>query len=309
MPGAHKRVVGVSLGSSHRDHRAEWELLGQRVVVERRGSDGDLERARAWIRELDGQVDAIGLGGIDRWVVLDGVRYELRDGADLARQAQRTPVVDGSGIKDTWERWVVEDLHRRGRITPSQPVLMVSALDRFGMAEAFYRLGYSVVAGDLLFVAGIDYPIESRAELVKIGRELLPQYVSRPAAELYPVGDAQRRPPDVRYARYFAEAAVVAGDFHLIRRFWPERLDGKGILTNTTTAEDLKAMQARGVAWVATTTPQLGGRTFGTNLLEAALVAVLGITAEDPAWAERVRTVPLHYEWLWLGETRSDHDA
>src|SRR5690606_16160319 len=63
-----KRVVSVSIGSSERDHVAEVELLGQRVRVERIGTDGDVERAIRLIAELDGQVDAFGMGGIDLYV-------------------------------------------------------------------------------------------------------------------------------------------------------------------------------------------------------------------------------------------------
>lgn len=305
MSSRAKRIVGVSLGSSHRDQAAELELLGHRILVERRGSDGDLERARQWIAELDGKVDAIGLGGIDRWLWLDGTRYEIRDGAYLAGAATATPVVDGSGIKSTWERRVILDLQAKGRIHPSQPVLMVSALDRFGMAETFYQEGYPVVAGDLIFAAHIDYPIRTREELVAIGRRLLPQFTQLPFSQLYPIGDEQRREPDPRYAHYFAEAAIIAGDFHLIRRYWPADLSGKGIITNTTTAADIEAMTARGVAWVVTTTPRLDGRSFGTNILEAAVVAALGITAEDRQWPQRVSELPLRYEWLLLDVTRN----
>ena len=56
----------------------------------------------------------------------------------------------------------------------------------------------------------------------------------------------------------------------------PDRLDGKIIVTNTTTPEDVELLRTRGVRILCTTTPRLEGRTFGTNVMEAALTAIAG---------------------------------
>ncbi len=53
-------------------------------------------------------------------------------------------------------------------------------------------------------------------------------------------------------------------------------MDGKVVITNTTTADDIDFLTRRGVRYLVTTTPVFDGRSFGTNLLEAALVAVAG---------------------------------
>ncbi|MBV9737705.1 MAG: quinate 5-dehydrogenase, partial [Candidatus Eremiobacteraeota bacterium] len=144
-----KKVVSVSLGSSSRDHRAEVELLGEQFDISRIGTDGKLEVAVQKLHELDGKVDAIGLGGIDVYLYAGTKRYALRDGLRLLQSVKKTPVVDGSGLKNTLEREAVtflqEDLHvdLRGR-----KVLMVSALDRFGMAQALVDAGADVLFGD-----------------------------------------------------------------------------------------------------------------------------------------------------------------
>ena len=56
-----KRVMSVSLGSSKRDHSVETEFMGQKFLVERVGTDGDIEKAIELIRKYDGQVDAFAL--------------------------------------------------------------------------------------------------------------------------------------------------------------------------------------------------------------------------------------------------------
>ena len=70
---------------------AELELLGQRVRVERIGTDGDVDKAIALIRELDGEVDAFGMGGIDLYVWAGNRRYELRDAQRIAEPPAKLP--------------------------------------------------------------------------------------------------------------------------------------------------------------------------------------------------------------------------
>ena len=77
-------------------------------------------------------------------------------------------------------------------------------------------------------------------------------------------------------ARYYAWADVVAGDWHYIRRYMPKDMRGKTVITNTTTEEDVAFLRERGVRRLVTTTPRLGGRSFGTNVMEAMLVALAG---------------------------------
>lgn len=270
-----KRAISVSTGSSSRDMAAEIELLGQPLRIERRGTDGDLARAAAMIRELNGQVDAIGLGGLDLFFMTAGRRYYLRDGVRLAREAPDTPVVCGAGLKDSLERVAVEKLDERFGWRGKR-VLMVSAVDRFGMAEALAEHGAEVRYGDLIFALGLPIPIHDVRHLEIVARLLLPVLTKLPIGWLYPTGKQQEGVKADGRARHFEWADVIAGDFHFIRRYAPERLDGKVILTNTTTAQDVIEMRRRGVSALITTTPRYGGRSLPTNLLEAALVAVAG---------------------------------
>lgn len=272
------RVVSVSLGSSRRDHEVRVEAAGRTFLLSRVGTDGDLDAAARRIARLDGQVDAIGLGGIDIYVEAAGVRYEVRDGIRLRDCAVHTPVVDGSGVKATLERRAVEALVKEGAMGPGTPVLLVSALDRFGMAEAFAEAGCAVAFGDLMFTAGIPYPIESLDELADLARRILPQVSKLPFGMLYPTGAEQEKPSDARFASAYEKAEVIAGDFHFIRRHMPQRLDGKTVVTNTTTAEDVADLARRGVRRLVTTTPDMGGRSFGTNVVEGMAVAFGGAT-------------------------------
>jgi hypothetical protein len=284
-----KRVVSVSLGSSSRDHRVRTTLLGEEFDIAREGTDGSLDRAIARITALDGTVDAIGLGGIDVYLYAGKERFALRDGLKLLGAAKTTPVVDGSGLKNTLERaavgYLVDELgiELRGR-----RVLMVSALDRFGMAQALVAAGADVIFGDFIFALDLDRPVRGLDEFEQMARKYLPDACKLPFQFFYPTGKKQDRPPQPKYPEYYDDAEIIAGDFHFMRQYMPERLDGKTILTNTLTQRDIDDLGARGVTTLISTTPEFEGRSFGTNVVEAALVALLGkrwadVTDEDYA--------------------------
>ena len=125
-------------------------------------------------------------------------------------------------------------------------------------------------------------------EFEEMARKYLPDACKLPFQFFYPTGKKQDRPPQPKYPEYYDDAEIIAGDFHFMRQYMPDRLDGKTILTNTLTAGDVEELRARGVTTLVSTTPDFAGRSFGTNVIEAALVALLGkrwseVTPEDYA--------------------------
>lgn len=277
-----KQIVSVSLGSSARNHRVKLHLLGEDVTVERIGTDGDRHKLIAEIQKLDGQADAFGLGGLDRYIVAAGRRYAFREAEAIARHARRTPILDGSGLKHSLERRVVHRLadHPDPHIAlRGKNVLLVSGADRFGMAEALVEIGCNVTFGDLMFGLGVPVPLRTLTALNRAAKLIAPLITQLPIRYLYPTGDKQKEITD-KYAEHYLAADIIAGDFHFIRRHLPARLAGKTILTNTVTADDLDLLRARGVKTLITTTPNLDGRSFGTNVVEALLVALSGRSGE-----------------------------
>ena len=286
-----KKVVSVSLGSSTRDHQARVTFMGEELEIARTGMDGKLDAAIAKVRELDGNVDAIGLGGIDVYLYAGRHRYALRDGLRLLEAAKVTPVVDGSGLKNTLERNAVAFMQQQlGIDLRGRRVLMVSALDRFGMAQAFVDAGADVLFGDFIFALDKDIPVRDLHEFEAMAEKYLPDACKLPFQFFYPTGKKQEKPPEPKYPQYYEQAEIIAGDFHFMRQFMPGRLDGKIVLTNTVTQANVGELEDRGVKLLITTTPEIAGRSFGTNVLEAALLALLGKAWKDvePADYERL---------------------
>ncbi|PZA06950.1 MULTISPECIES: quinate 5-dehydrogenase [unclassified Meiothermus] len=272
-----KHVVSVSIGSSKRNARAELHLesLNETFILERIGTDGSWERAIELVRSLDGRVDAFGLGGADLYVWAGRRRYTFRDSLRLARAAQKTPMLDGSGLKHTLERKAIQDLEPligwKGK-----RVLVPSAIDRFGLAEALSEAGAQVLYGDFIYALGLDIPLRTLAALRAWAYILLPIITQLPFKWLYPTGEKQEQQVLDWRQKYFRWADVIAGDWHFMRRYMPQDMRGKIILTNTTTQDDLTFMRARGIKTLITTTPRLEGRSFGTNVMEAFFVAAAG---------------------------------
>jgi len=267
------------------------ELLGETFDITREGMDGKLDRAIARVAELDGTVDAIGLGGIDVYLYAGSKRYALRDGLRLLQAAKVTPVVDGSGLKNTLEREAIRYMQDElGIELRGKHVLMVSALDRFGMAQALVEAGADVLFGDFIFALDKDMAVRDLHTFEAMAEKYLPDACKLPFQFFYPTGKKQEKPPEPKYPQYYEEADIIAGDFHFMRQFMPEHLDGKIVLTNTVTDRDVDELRKRGVKTLITTTPDFQGRSYGTNVVEAALLALLGKRWEDvtPADYERV---------------------
>lgn len=275
-----KKIVSISLGSSSRNHAVDLNMSGIDCHIERIGTDGDMKKMVTMIKELDGQVDAFGLGGMDLYVYAGTRRYTLRDAKIVVKAAQKTPIVDGSGLKNTLERKVIQYLHKETDILTGAPhVLMMSGADRFGMAQALDAVGCRLTCGDLIFTIGIPVPLRSLRALESIARVAAPLLSQLPFTLLYPTGKKQdENKPKAGYL--FKEAQIVAGDFLFIRRYMPQSMEGKIIITNTTTAADVQLLRQRGVKTLITTTPELNGRSFGTNVMEALLVALAGGKSE-----------------------------
>ena len=233
-----KHVVSVSWGRAS-ETMLRVELFGEAVTIERRRTDGSV-KGHSLISSLDGKVDAFGLGGIDRHLCRGrGIRWE----GD--RIAHRPTLADRrrQRAEDTLERWVIPYLQEQGLFSfAGKRILMVAAVDRFGMAEALLDTGADVMFGDVIFILGLPYH-PSR---------------SVPVAPGTGVGSGRRSAAvevdlsDRRAARQVCRSTAItqvgrhgAGDFHLIKRYMPENMEARRSM-NTVTPRDIEDLRRRG---------------------------------------------------------------
>jgi len=277
-----KEAISISIGSSQRDKSAEISLLEETVHIQRVGTDGDMQAARQMYRDLDGKVDAFGVGGADLGLFVDTKWYPLHSILPLVQDVTQTPVVDGCGLKNTLEARVATVLEEEisdyldlvGR-----KALVMTAVDRYGLLRAFMDAGYDCVFGDAMFSLGVNLPIHKESGVKTLAALLIPILSRLPFKWIYPVGEAQhQRTP--KFEKAFQKASVIAGDCHYITRYMPKNMVGKIVVTNTTTERDVNLFRDSGVKYLMTTTPVIDGRSFGTNMIEAALLAASGYTAK-----------------------------
>jgi len=278
-----KRILSVSIGSGTRDKTYVGEFLGEQVEVGRVGTDGDLKKAAQMVIDNDGKVDCFGIGGTDIYLWSSKRRYRVKDAWNIAKHAVKSPIVDGGEIKHTLERQVIRDLvDVHGIIKKGDKALLVSGVDRIGMAEALSQVCQTTF-GDLLFALKINHPIKTIRELNFWASLLLPVVSNMPFTLLYPTGKKQEEFKP-RFTEQFDKARIIAGDFHYIRKYSPFDLKDKVIITNTTTKEDVEMLKSRGVKYLITTTPRMGDRSFGTNVLQALIVAISGKNPSKMTW-------------------------
>jgi len=294
-----KHVVSVSLGSVARNKTIIVQIAGEEIIIERIGTGGDIKKAAGIIQEYDGKVDAFGLGGCDLGMTVNGKYYPLHSVKNIADFAQKTPLTDGGGLKNTLESktafYLEQHLGER-LLQNGKHVLLVNAVSRWGMAKSFIDAGYTCIYGDFMFSLGIPLPVRSEKGILLAVSLLLPMVTRMPFRWIYPVGEAEEKHVE-KYGRFYHEASVIAGDCLYIRQYLPKNMKGKIIVTNTTTEEDINVFTKCGVSHILTTTPVFDGRTFGTNVMEAVIHALSGKKTPLPEteliqWIEKLKLVP-----------------
>ncbi|MEI8167096.1 MAG: serine carboxypeptidase, partial [Chloroflexales bacterium] len=273
-----KRIVSISLGSSARDYSFTTTILGRAIAVERIGTNGDIARAAELVRSFDGQVDAIGLGGLTPVFRVGRARYPHREAIQIAAQAHRTPVVDGGVVKATLERWAVAQANRKlPGLFHYKKILLTSGIERYQLASAIAQYDGELRFADPLIHLGLPFlPVPRTLEQLELyAATTLPITALLPYRLLHPVALDQAG-YDPRAASLFQWAQVIAGDFAFIRRFAPPDLTGKAIVTDDPSPAEIDDLRRRGVTTLVTMTPPISEvRPFvAADVLEAMITAI-----------------------------------
>jgi len=209
--------------------------------------------------------------------------------------AKQTPVVDGGGIKLILEPLLLRRLVDEGKLEiAGKRVLLMSGVDRPGMAVTFPALGARVVYGDLLFAVGIPVAITSLRQLSWLAATFLPILRRLPMSVLYPTGSAQEKDhPEVPQA--FRAGRHHRRGFSAYSTVYARRPDGEDRRYEHHPKRRCGAVTpTQGRATHHHDTDNFG-ESFGANVMEAVLVALSGkrpesLTEDDYRhWAEQMK--------------------
>lgn len=274
-----KKVLSISVGSAGRDHTTQTELLGQPIELSRQGTNGDLKKAVEMYKFYDGKVDAFGVGGLEFYLGVGKRRYYFREVKQIREAVKISKIGDGNAVKGLLVKRALTaleaHLNTEGKTLRGMKAMKTNAVDRYVMAEALVNAGCETTFCDFMFSLGMPIPIRSLAGVRVVAALLLPVITKMPFKWFYPLGSAQDQPPQPRWGKYYQEADILAGDFVSIRAHMPDDLAGKIVLTNTTTAKNVAELRERNLHILVTTTPRFEGRSFGTNVMEATLLALM----------------------------------
>ncbi len=295
-----KKVLSISVGSASRDHTTRHTFLGQEVELSRQGTTGDLDKAIELYRFYDGKVDAFGVGGLEFYLEVADKKYPFREVQRIRAAVNISKIGDGNGVKGILVKRALTALETHlnvdGRTLRGMKGLKTNAVDRYVMAAALTEFGVDTVFGDLMFSLGLPIPMRTLKTVQLVAATLLPVITKLPFKWFYPLGSAQDQPPQPKWTQYYQEADILAGDFVSIRAHMPADLSGKIVITNTTTAKNVEELRERNLHILVTTTPRFEGRSFGTNVMEATLLALIdkpqtAITPSD--YLDLIERIPL----------------
>ncbi|MDP2776931.1 MAG: hypothetical protein Q8O48_04765, partial [Anaerolineales bacterium] len=274
-----------------RDHNTRHVFLGQEFEITRQGTNGDVNKATQLYREMDGKVDAFGVGGAGFYLQVADRRYYFREPKKFRNAIKISKVGDGSRVKGLLEKRAFMALEKylnekEGRSLKGMTALQTTVMERYGMGKAMVEAGLNVTFGDFMFALGLPFPMKTLGQARLLAAVFLPIISLMPFAWLYPLGSEQDKPPQPKWEKYYRRSQVIAGDFLQIRQHMPDDLTGKIIVTNTTTSKNVEELKKRNLHILVTVTPRLEGRSFGTNVMEATLLALMDKPESDVTEAD-----------------------
>jgi predicted amino acid dehydrogenase len=271
------KIVSISLGPSNQDYEITAQAFGAEFQVQRIGTDGDAERARELVKEFDGAAAAIGLGETSLLFKVGRYTYGHGEIQSIARAAKVTPVVDGTHLKNTLDRWSLNHVaSQQPGLFRYRRVLILSGVARYALAQVLTRYTDQISYGDPFVHFKTPIVLKSLRQLDLYARWILPRVCRAPYARHFPTAPS-RDSAAARSEKFFKAADVIVGDFAYLRYYAPSDLQRKVIVTNTLSPDETEELQARGVESVVTLSALPGNaHSFvDSDVLEAMLTILI----------------------------------
>ena len=287
-----KNVISISLDSTSRNYEISTQIFGEKIRIQRVGTDGSFLHAEELVAQFDGKVDAISLGGMNTSYRIADRTYSHKQVQKLALTAKSTPVVDGIHIKNTFLRWAISDVARKNRdIFRYKRIFFISGVRSYGLAEVLSGFTHNISFGDPIFHFNLPFTLHSLKQLKRYAKLTLP-LICRSSNLRYHAFELDTRSQNPLSAKHFNQADIIVGDSVSIRCHAPGELKGKVIISDDISAADVEEFRKRGVESLVTVTPPLSERHpfVGLDVIEAIFTCFLKqptIKRDDDDYLER----------------------
>lgn len=272
-----KKLVSVSLGPRRLDYEFEAKLWGETFQIRRVGTDGNTALARRLVREHDGQVDCIALGGMAISFTVGGRTWRHKDTYRIASAARTTPVVGGRALKRIVDRWAIREIaQRQPDLFADRSVLFLSGIANWDLVSVIGEHTDSMSFGDPVLHYGVPAILRDVEGLARYARIAMPFLTRRPYVSFFPRGKAAEGIQARELTTHFQRADVIVGDLRLLIHHAPRDLSHKVIVTDSIGPDTLPFFRERDVETLCTTTPQVFGENRADlQILHAACIAHL----------------------------------
>ena len=271
-----KRIVSVSLGPSHSDYTFTTTFLGHEFEVRRAGTDWNIEKAEALLRQAQGKTDAIGIGMVRDHATVGTRRFTDRLTSRLERAASGVAVSTGARLRTFFDEWAIRHVQTEesGYFTNAR-VLFLSGMTNYRTASILSEYTKNLGFADPITLHGVPRVLRSFRSLetyaTVVARLGLPTAARALGQDGPPTSAAKRR----LLRKAMAWAHVLVGSWQDIEQYSAEELRRKVVITSSIPDDALARLGEKGVYVVIDRTPKLLDRVVGLNVLDAMILAAL----------------------------------
>jgi predicted amino acid dehydrogenase/predicted peroxiredoxin len=270
-----KSVVGISLGAAAQDFAFTATFLGEKLHVQRLGTDGSTARAVALVRQWDSKADAIGLGVLKDRYRAGSHRFVEKDSAKLKAVAKQALTTIGGRLGDILQEWSVRHAQiQLGNYFNNARVVFLSGMTNYKLAMSMAEYTDNVMFADPLLQLGVPKFLTSieALQLYSTGAHYVKDWSLPVDLATGPIKEWTR----FVLRKAVQKATVLVAAPHELDQFGLEELAGKTIISTTVNDERIAQLKDKGVHMVIDAAPVLFGHVLSPSLLDAMIVAATG---------------------------------
>lgn len=275
-----KRVVSISLGASAQDFEFVAPFMGQRISVQRLGTDGSASKAVQLLKHWEKHADALGLGVAKERYNVGSRRYFEKDNAPMASVVKRVPVTAGGRLHDILQEWALRHVQiKLGNYFNNARVLFFSGLGDYKLAMCMTEYSQNLQFADPLLQLGVPKLLTSlnALELYAAGSHYVSDWALPSVMSCAPI----KRWIRFMLGKAMQTATVIVAPVHEFDDFSAEELAGKTLITTSVNDERLAQFKQKGVHLVIDGSPAMFGHVLGPNILDAMIIAASGKSPQE----------------------------